>query len=154
MNARGPIILVDDSHDDLFILKRLLWRAGHTRTFITFDHAEEAKSFLRAAVRTPEVGLLPSAVFADKALPGLDGFGLLKWTRSQRPFDRITFVVLTGTVVASDQQMATSLGAQHFFEKFPAPHVFSEVLQQAAASAESIPSAKTTGRLGARAARK
>jgi hypothetical protein len=40
-----PVLLVDDNHDDLFILKRLLTRSGLKNAFITFDHSRDCIAF-------------------------------------------------------------------------------------------------------------
>ncbi len=122
-----PVLLVDDSHDDLFILKRLLTRAGVKNAFISFDHARDCAHFLESAMRTPETQLLPAAVFCDKAMPEFDGFDLLTWVRAQRQLATLPFVLLSSVVEPGEQKRAEKLQATALFEKFPAPHVLTEI---------------------------
>lgn len=129
MSALQPIIIVDDTHDDLFILKRLLARTGVKNAFVTFDHGDEAKRFLEAAIRTPETELIPAAIFSDKRMPGLDGFELLKWVRQRRELLDVAFYLLTSAVEPSDAARAKELGATAFFEKFPPQHVFDDLFR-------------------------
>lgn len=127
MELKPPVILVDDNHDDLFILKRLLTRAGIKNPFISFDYAEEAKRFLEAALRTPEANLIPAAIFSDKSMPDLNGFELLAWVRAQPKLKRVHVTIVTSVAEPGDDERARQLGADRFFEKFPPQHVFSEI---------------------------
>ena len=127
MNASQPVLLVDDNHDDLFILKRLLSRAGLKNAFISFDHGRDCARFLESAIRTPETQLVPAAIFSDKTMPEFNGFDLLKWVREQPPLQKLPFILLTSTVDSADKKRAEKLGATALFEKFPPQHVFSEM---------------------------
>jgi len=127
VTALRPILLVDDSHDDLFILKRLLTRAGVKNAFVTFDHAKDARHFLESALRTPETNLLPAAIFSDKVMPQYDGFALLEWVRQQPALADLPFYILTSVLELVDKKHAMKLGATGCFEKFPALHVFADI---------------------------
>jgi CheY-like chemotaxis protein len=130
MSALQPIMIVDDTHDDLFILKRLLARTGAKNAFITFDHGDEAKRFLEAAVRTPETNLIPAAIFSDKRMPGVNGFDLVEWLRRQPALVNVPVYLLTSSVEPGDAERAKELGATGFFEKFPPQHVIDELFQR------------------------
>jgi len=130
VNPPPPFVIVDDNHEDLFILKRLLTRAGAKNPFISFDHAEEAVRFLGAALRTPESHLLPSAVFSDKAMAGLNGFELLEWVRQQPPLHSTPFVLFTSVAKPGDAKRASALGATWFYEKYPAQHVIEDLVNE------------------------
>ena len=127
MNPSQLIVVVDDNHDDLFILKRLLSRAGLKNAFVSFDHAADAKRFLEAAIRTPDTNLLPAAIFTDKQMPEMNGFDLLKWVREQPQLKKIPFFMLTSSGLAGDATRAKQLRATRFMEKFPPHHIFSEI---------------------------
>lgn len=127
MDLLAPVILVDDNHDDFFILKRLLTRAGMKNPFISFDHSEEAKRFLEAAIRTPESKLIPAAIFSDKTMPDFGGFQLLEWIRQQPGLAMIPFVMVTSVAEPEDEARAAKLSATKFYEKFPPQHAFSEM---------------------------
>lgn len=122
-----PILLVDDNHDDLFILKRLLTRAGVKNAFISFDHARDCCHFLESALRTPETNLIPAAVFSDKSMPGFDGFQLLEWVRRQPPLVALPFILLSSVAEPGDKRRAEKLGVTALFEKFPPQHTFTDL---------------------------
>jgi CheY-like chemotaxis protein len=121
-------MLVDDTHDDLFILKRILSRSGVLNPFISFDHASEAQRFLQAALSSPETKLLPAAIFCDKSMPEYNGFDLLAWVRSEARLAMTPFFLLTSLVHRNDEMEAARWGATAFFEKFPSQHIFAERL--------------------------
>jgi CheY-like chemotaxis protein len=128
VTALPPILLVDDNHDDLLLLQRLLTRAGFNNPFVSFDHANNAARFLEAALQSRETQLLPAAIFSDKTMPEFDGFELLKWVRQQPDLATLTFVLLTSVAAPGDEERALELGATAVFEKFPAVHVFAKKL--------------------------
>ncbi len=130
VNASQPVVLVDDNHDDLFILKRLLSRAGLKNAFISFDDARACTSFLQSAIRTPDTNLIPAAIFSDKAMPDFNGFDLLQWVRQQPPLGKLPFILLTSTAEPGDEKRAEKLGVTAFFEKFPSQHVFMDMFGQ------------------------
>ena len=127
MSTLRPILVVDDNLDDLFILKRLLTRAGVKNAFISFDHPKDARRFLESALRTPETNLLPAAVFSDKTMPEFDGFDLLEWVREQPALAKLPFYLVTSVQEPADKKRAAKLGATALFEKFPPLHVFAEI---------------------------
>lgn len=127
MSALQPILIVDDNHDDLFILKRLISRCGAKNTFITFDHPLATRRYLESALRTPDTNLIPAAIFSDKTMPECTGFELLDWVRQQPPLATLPFYLLTSAQEPRDKKRAEELGVTAFFEKFPPVHVFAEL---------------------------
>jgi CheY-like chemotaxis protein len=123
-----PILLIDDNHEDLFLTKRLLARAGVKHPIITIDDGEEAIALLKAASGSESTGLLPCLVFCDIRMPKIDGFDVLKWARSQPSLAKTTIVILTGGDVPEDRTRAKKLGADHFLVKFPSPDVLKKVI--------------------------
>jgi two-component system response regulator len=121
-------LLIDDNHEDLFLTKRLLARAGVKHPLITIDDGEEAIALLKAASVPGAAGLLPCLVFCDIRMPKIDGFDVLKWARSQPALARTIIVILTGGDVPEDRDKAKTLGADHFLVKFPTPDVLRKVI--------------------------
>ena len=130
-----PILLIDDSHEDLFLCKRLLARAGVTHPIVTVDGGEEAIVFLRAAVLPESNALLPLVIFCDVKMPGHNGFDVLRWIRSQRQLDRVPVYILSGADLESDGARAKELGASAYLVKFPTPDVFQRLIADAEARA-------------------
>lgn len=130
-STRRPVLLIDDNHEDLFLIKRLLARAGVKGPIVTIDDGEEAKIFLRASLNAGAAELMPRCVFCDVKMPNVDGFELLKWMRVQKPLAKIVFCLLHGSDAPTDQEKALKLGADHCFAKFPSADVLGKVVDQA-----------------------
>lgn len=126
-----PILLIDDSHEDLFLCKRLLARAGVQQPIVTVDGGEEAIVFLRAAIVPESSALLPFVIFCDVKMPGHNGFDVLRWVRAQRQLDRVPFYILSGADLESDRARAKELGAAAYLVKFPTPDVFQRLITEA-----------------------
>lgn len=127
MPGLQPLLIVDDNHDDLFILKRLLLRAGAKNALVTFDHSEEAIRFLQAAIRTPDTNMIPAAIFSDIRMPGVDGFDFLQWVRQQPAMRGIPFYLFTSSDVTECAGKAESLGVTQLYAKFPPAHVLGDL---------------------------
>lgn len=134
-----PILLIDDSHEDLFLTKRLLARAGVSQPIITIDDGEEAIAFLHAAISPGAIGLLPSAVFCDIRMPKVNGFEVVTWARQQPALAATCFTMLTGGDVPEDRDRAQALGANHFLVKFPTPDVLKAIVE---AGLSGLPASK------------
>lgn len=130
-----PILLIDDSHEDLFLCKRLLARSGVSHPIVTVDGGEEAIVFLRAAILPQSTELLPFVIFCDVKMPGQNGFDVLRWVRDQRELDRVPFYILSGAGLESDRLRSQELGATDYLVKFPTPDVFQRLIAAAGATA-------------------
>lgn len=130
-SSSRPVLLIDDSHEDLFLVKRLLARAGIKQPIVTVDGGEEAIVFLHAAALPGAEDLLPCIIFCDVKMPKQNGFDVLKWVRSQKAFKDVPFAILSGGDVPDDRQLAQDLGAEHFVVKFPAPEVLQRLVDHA-----------------------
>ena len=125
-----PVLLIDDCHEDLFLTKRLLSRAGVKQPIVTVDGGEEAIVFLRAATLPGAEELVPCAIFCDIKMPKQNGFDVLEWVRTQKALKDVMFVMLSGGNVPADRAKATQLGASAFLVKFPAPDDLRKVIDE------------------------
>ncbi len=123
-----PILLVDDSHEDLFLCKRLLARAGVVHPIVTVDGGEEAIVFLRAAILPQSKELLPLVIFCDVKMPGYNGFDVLSWIRQQPELVAVPVYILSGAGLEADRAQALQLGANDYLVKFPTPDVFQRLV--------------------------
>lgn len=130
-----PVLLIDDSHEDLFLVKRLLARAGVNHPIVTIDSGEEAIVFLRATTLPGARDLKPLAIFCDVKMPAQTGFDVLKWIRTQTVLGDVPVHMLSGANLDSDRQQAMELGANGYLVKFPTPDVFKKTIEDAEASA-------------------
>lgn len=126
-----PVLLIDDSHEDLFLAKRLLARAGVTHPIVTIDGGEEAIVFLRATTLPGATELRPVLIFCDVKMPIRDGFEVLQWVRSQKMLERVPMYILSGGNLETDKEKALQLGATGYFAKFPSAETLKQIIDLA-----------------------
>jgi CheY-like chemotaxis protein len=115
------LLLVEDSPDDQFIMKRALTAAGVANPLQIVEDGEEAVHYLDGAGKfgDREKYPLPALVFLDLKLPFRSGIDVLKWLRGEPRFDGIVVVVLTSSDHPSDIKTAYSSGANSYLVKPP-----------------------------------
>lgn len=113
------ILLVEDSEDDVFFMRRALKTAGlrHSLEVVmdgqaAIDYLDRKGSFADRSAH-PE----PSLVLLDLRLPQVPGLDVLRWIRTQPRFDTLPVVVLTSSNQESDLQSAYRLRANSFLVK-------------------------------------
>ena len=124
------ILVAEDDSNDLFLLRRLLDKAGVKNPVVSFSNGEEAIAFLQPTVNAEVGGAAspPCVIFLDIKMPRLDGFDVLRWIRKQRALKNVPVIMLSGSDEPRDLRRATELGASHYLIKHPAPEVFAEVV--------------------------
>lgn len=128
-----PILLVEDSEDDLFFFRRLLAKAGVKAPVAVATDGQQAIDHLtHAMARNGEQIELPRLVFLDLKLPLRGGFEVLDWIRAQSALAQVVVVVLSSSAETRDVVQAFQLGAQGYLVKYPEPTVFREVINRIA----------------------
>jgi CheY-like chemotaxis protein len=122
--------LIDDSHEDLFLAKRLLVKSGAMAPIVTIDNGEQALAYLRVAAESVQRPLVPAIVFCDVQMPALDGLALLRCLRDEERLPDVPFYMLTGGDIEMEKARARELGAAGFLKKFPSPEEFNRLLAQ------------------------
>lgn len=113
------VLIVDDYEDDAKLLELLLRGAGVINPIRSVLSAEQAISYLEGAppywdrAKHP----LPTVIFVDLKLPGIDGFEFLRWLRSHRLLKTAFIVILSATGDLVSVQAAYALGANSFLVK-------------------------------------
>ena len=130
----GIILVADDNPDDLFLLRRLLAKAGVRNPVVTFRDGHEVVSFLSPVAVSGEKGVRPSVVFLDIKMPRLDGFETLRWIRKQNALKSLPVFVLSGSDEPRDIKRATELGATRYMVKHPPAEVFAKLLAEHSAA--------------------
>jgi diguanylate cyclase (GGDEF)-like protein len=109
------ILVIEDEPLMLLSLSELLTREGYQ-----VYTAENGLKGLKAAQEN-----LPDLVMCDVMMPELDGYGVLRELRKNRPTANIPFIFLTALVSRHDQRQGMNLGADDYLLK---PYTRKEVL--------------------------
>lgn len=120
-----PLLIVDDSEDDVFLLRHRLREGGITNPIVTYASAAEALNDLRAR----REGELPSIVFTDIRMPVEGGFALIEAIRENPAWDAVRVVVITSSNDTGDLVRALELGANGYLIKFPPSEVLAEFVR-------------------------
>ena len=100
MNSSDRLILqVEDSEDDVFMMKRVLKKAGVENPVHVAWNGQDAVDYLAAALDPGRSAghQLPFLILLDLKLPYRDGFEVLEWIRTQPRLADVMVVMLTGS---------------------------------------------------------
>lgn len=119
MSDQPLILIVEDSEDHVFLLRLAFKKAGITNPVQTVRSGEEALSYLAGSGAFSDWSRfpLPAVVLLDLKMPGLDGFGVLRWTRQQPGLKNLRVVMLTSSDLQQEVNLAHDLGAKSFLTK-------------------------------------
>lgn len=114
-----PILLVEDSEDDVRLTKRALQKNSITNELIVVGDGRAALEFLRAAAEpgSSQNRGLPAVVLLDLKLPKLDGLEVLRQIRADPLLRRQPVVILTTSKEDQDIIRSYDLGANSFIRK-------------------------------------
>jgi len=114
MNA--TILLVEDSPDDVFFMKRALKLANVTNPLHVAEDGQMALDYLEGKNQfaAPHEFPLPGLILLDLRLPRVPGFEVLQCVRKQAHLKCVPIVVLTSSREERDMQKPTSLERIHF----------------------------------------
>lgn len=127
----NTILIVDDSEDDVFALKRAMRKANIANPQQVVTHGQAAMDYLSGSGKYSERVQfpLPFLVFLDLRIPCRDGFEVLGWVRDQPHLSEMKVVILTGSVAEKDDRHACRLGAHSYLMKPPMPADLRELMQ-------------------------
>jgi CheY-like chemotaxis protein len=124
-------LLVEDNEDDAFFMQRAFEDAGLKNPLHIVSNGEDAIAYMAGRngfsdrVRFP----LPSFVFLDLKMPGLDGFDVLTWMRQEYK-SQVPVAVLTSSPEEIDRKRARELGADCYLLKPPTTAMLLSCCQQ------------------------
>jgi CheY-like chemotaxis protein len=113
------ILLVEDSPDDVFFMKRALNKSAATVSVQVAEDGQVALDYLSGvgAFASRAEFPLPALVLLDLRMPRVPGFEVLRWLRSRDEFDCVPVVVFSSSREESDMRKAYALGANSFLVK-------------------------------------
>ena len=115
------ILLVEDSEDDVFLMKRALEQAGIMCPVRTVSDGQEARRYLSGEGEFADRSRFPypSIIFLDLKLPYMSGFDVLRWRQANPSLPSAVVIVLTSSSETRDLNLAYSLGANSYLVKPP-----------------------------------
>lgn len=119
MNENRTILLVDDSVDDIFLVRTAFENAKITNPIQEVHNGDEAIAYLQGEPPFDDRGKfpLPALMLLDLNMPMRNGFQVLEWLRAQPGLKRINVVILTASLREQDVDRAFDLGANSFIVK-------------------------------------
>ena len=119
MPNASPFLLIEDSADDILLVRRAFLKANILNPLVVVRSGEEAMQYLAAEgeYSDRERFPLPSIILLDLKLTGSSGFDVLEWIRSQPGLRTLRVIMLTSSDSTYDVDRAYKLGANSFIVK-------------------------------------
>ncbi len=119
MNDKPVVLLVDDSENDLLLLRRALKKADFNFPLREVQNGTEAIAYLAGEGPYGDRAQfpLPAVMLLDLNMPMKNGFEVLTWLRAQPQLKRLIVVVLTASMRDEDVEKAYDHGANWFVVK-------------------------------------
>jgi CheY-like chemotaxis protein len=121
MACHSTILLVEDSEDDIFLMRRALAQAHVTNPLHIVEDGEEAVDYLNGTGKFADriSYPLPTLIFLDLKLPLKSGHEVLSWIRGNSAFNSTVVVILTSSNEQHDISKSYALGANSYLVKPP-----------------------------------
>lgn len=121
------ILLVDDSRDDIELMRAAFNEAGFNVPIQEVHNGVEAIAYLRgdAPYDNRDRFPLPTLMLLDLNMPMKNGIEVLNWVREQPGLRRLRIIVLTASTRMEDVEQAFDRGANSFLVK---PGTFAELI--------------------------
>lgn len=132
IRAEPIILLVEDSPNDLELLKRFFSKAGLQKPVQSVPDGVEAMSYLlgRGPYADRRTYPEPNILLIDINMPRVNGLELMSWLRTQPDFEHLVVIALSGSVEQEEIDRAYQMGANSYLQK---PSSVAELEQMARA---------------------
>lgn len=127
-----PILLVEDSDDDVRLTRRAFRRNNIVNELVVVGDGVAALDYLRRACEGGEEAMqkLPAVILLDLKLPKMDGLEVLRHIRADAKLRRQPVVILTTSKEDQDVIKSYDLGANSYIRKPVDFEQFCGALQQ------------------------
>ncbi len=119
MNEKQTILLVDDTRNDIWLVRRAFKNAQVLNPIQEAHNGDEAIAYLQGEppfddrARFP----VPGVMLLDISMPRRNGFQVLEWLRGQPGLKRLIVIIFTASLRDEDIDRAFDLGANFFIVK-------------------------------------
>jgi CheY-like chemotaxis protein len=119
MNDQQSILLVDDSENDLALMRAAFKMANYNIPLQEVRNGEEAIAYLKGEGPYQDRNSfpLPTVMLLDLNMPKQNGFDVLGWVRAQPVLKRLPIIILTASMRSGDLERAFDMGATSFLVK-------------------------------------
>jgi CheY-like chemotaxis protein len=115
-SVNNYILLVDDSEDDIALIRHGLRKEGVTNEIISFPDAERFLDYMDLVLRGGET--VPGLVLLDINMPGMSGHEALRRMRAIKEFEKIPAVaIVSHSKAQQDIEEAMRSGATGYLTK-------------------------------------
>lgn len=113
MNKNGPIVVIEDDHDDQYLLELVFKKLGYINKVLYFFNGQEALDYLE------NTNSIPFLILSDINMPKLDGFALRDKIHMDAELQRRCIPYLFFSTAISQEMVikAYSQSTQGFFVK-------------------------------------
>ncbi len=132
MSKPLPILIVEDSPDDVELTIRVLKQNNIFNEIVVVDDGAEALDYLfgEGKYSDRDMSTMPTVILLDLKLPKLDGLEVLKKIRADKRTELLPVVVLTSSKGEQNKIASYSLGATSYIQKPVDITSFSEVTKR------------------------
>src|SRR5258708_28081000 len=118
-NMTKPILIAEDSEDDVALLQLTFKQAGITNPVFVVRNGSEVIAYFRGEGRYSDRHQfpLPRVLFLDLKMPGLGGLDVLLWLRGRTQFAQMLIVVLNVVDDWKKLKEAYDLGSHTYLTK-------------------------------------
>ena len=132
--SRRPILITDDESEDRFFLQKALRKAGATNPILEFRDGADLLDYLdREAAGSKPAPEIASLLFLDIKMPLVDGFDTMRRIRENPALKLLEIVIVSSSILPSDQAQAEQLGAAAYLEKYPSAETLGRIVAGSAA---------------------
>ena len=113
------ILMVDDTEEDIFFVKRALEKSGVGKAFAAVHDGDEAVRYLQGEgiYGNRNEFPFPNLILSDLKMPRMDGYAVLGWLRSHPECSVIPAIIFSSSAIPSDIQQAYLAGANAYIVK-------------------------------------
>lgn len=115
----GVVLLVEDREEDVFFVRRAFSRMGAPVDVRVVSNGAEAQAYLSGEDPFKDRNYYPTPdiVVCDFKMPRRSGIEFLQWMRRQREYEALPFVLLSGSALPHEKDLALQLGADLYLRK-------------------------------------